>query len=1035
MLLVMKKYVVVILLTLCILLIPKDVVLAAETSTGEEFVIVLDPGHDAIHAGAQNGDLGEEDLVYKIAQYCKEELDKYNVTVYMTRCGYECENGGRAITSTQCNAKRVEFAASVGADIYVSFHLNSNNSASPHGLGIFYPNSNYRPDLGEEGHGLANVIFEKLTALGLAQWSDGVMIRNSQDNTLYPDGSLADYYGIIRRNKEAGIPAVLIEHAFISNPSDVEKFLSSDEKLKSLGATDASAIIEYYQLSNTSEDENEDIVATGVVNIENINTVSGVFDVIVSDIEIGGRVAQVQVPIWSKADASDMVWYNATKQADGTYRVHVDVKNHDCNFGTYNVHTYVRTNNGNMYAIDGRTVNIPMPSTEINVSLNSESSIMSLDAWHVPGTFGQSLESVSFAVWSEANGGDDLVWYQGVPAGDRFVVDVSLDAHKSTGKYSVHVYANYANGTSRCVAATTVDVDNALAGDVQIVNANNVIGSFDVIVSNVSVTGGVNQVMVPIWSKEDQSDIVWYEAKLQDDGTYKVHVDVANHNCNFSKYLVHTYVRNGYGELIPLDARTVNMTTPGAVVSVAPSEDYTELKIEAWHVPGVFGESLNSVSFAVWNDVDGSSDLKWYTAERVGDKYVANVSIEEHGNAGAYNVHTYASYKNGSNQCLSGETLSIKDISVESVEIMNVNKVAGTFDVVVSNVTAIGGVEKVEIPVWSDTDPSDIIWYAAEKQADGSYKVHVDVANHGCKFTNYQVHTYVRTGKGQLINVDADAVDLTTPGTVISASMSESYSKLMIEASQVPGTSGQSLNGVSFAVWSQNNGQDDLQWYTGALIGDKFVVDVPLENHKDVGVYYIHVYASKVNGVNEFLGEKSFDRPLTSIMGISYISVEQLKGYYLEHATFPSYYEGTDANTLDMFCQMYIEECNAEGVKVEVAFCQAMLETGFLTFGGDVDITQHNFAGIGATGGGNPGCSFATVREGIRAQVQHLKAYASSDVLTQGCVDPRFAYVTRETAPYVEWLGIQENPYGVGWAASDDYGYILRDSYIFDLCN
>ena len=69
----------------------------------------------------------------------------------------------------------------------------------------------------------------------------------------------------------------------------------------------------------------------------------------------------------------------------------------------------------------------------------------------------------------------------------------------------------------------------------------------------------------------------------------------------------------------------------------------------------------------------------------------------------------------------------------------------------------------------------------------------------------------------------------------------------------------------------------------------------------------------------------------------------------------------------------------------------------------------------------------ANVRTGIRAQVQHLKAYASSDDLNQECIDERFGYVTRETAPYVEWLEIQENPYGSGWAAGENYGSKLRE--------
>ena len=133
------------------------------------------------------------------------------------------------------------------------------------------------------------------------------------------------------------------------------------------------------------------------------------------------------------------------------------------------------------------------------------------------------------------------------------------------------------------------------------------------------------------------------------------------------------------------------------------------------------------------------------------------------------------------------------------------------------------------------------------------------------------------------------------------------------------------------------------------------------------------------------------------------------------------------------FCRIYVEECTAEGVKPEVAFCQTMKETGFLTFGGDVSITQYNFAGLGATGNGATGDSFSSVREGVRAQVQHLKAYASTASLSYPCVDKRFSYVSRGCAPYVEWLGISENPYGKGWATAKKYGYSIVNGYISKL--
>ena len=170
----------------------------------------------------------------------------------------------------------------------------------------------------------------------------------------------------------------------------------------------------------------------------------------------------------------------------------------------------------------------------------------------------------------------------------------------------------------------------------------------------------------------------------------------------------------------------------------------------------------------------------------------------------------------------------------------------------------------------------------------------------------------------------------------------------------------------------------------------------------------------------------------TSIMGTSSTSVEQMVKYYNAHATYPAFYAGTDAPTIAAFCQIYMEECAAEDVKAEVAFCQAMNETGFLKFGGQVSITQYNFAGMGATDDGAAGASFPNVRTGVRAQVQHLKGYASTNALNNACVDPRFAYLSksRGCAPIVEWLGINENPAKKGWATSVNYGYNLRNLYM-----
>ena len=136
------------------------------------------------------------------------------------------------------------------------------------------------------------------------------------------------------------------------------------------------------------------------------------------------------------------------------------------------------------------------------------------------------------------------------------------------------------------------------------------------------------------------------------------------------------------------------------------------------------------------------------------------------------------------------------------------------------------------------------------------------------------------------------------------------------------------------------------------------------------------------------------------------------------------------AGSIEAFCQIVYDEAVKEGVKPEIVFGQAMKETGYLQFGGAVKIEQFNFAGLGATGGAVAGAQFSNVAEGIRAQVQHLKAYASKDSLTQETVDPRFNLVTRGSAPYVEWLGQKENPNGFGWATAWNYGMSLMNQYV-----
>ncbi len=222
----------------------------ARFSSNGNVVVVLDPGHDATHSGTHSGDLEEEEVNLQIALACREELQQYSgVEVYMTRETASCPYPGTS--SGDDNANRVAYAASVGANVYVSIHCNSSSNSNAKGVEVYYPNSNYNAAVGQAGSELADQALDQLVSLGLA--NRGTHIRNSESNTTYPDGSLADYYGVIRKSKLAGFPGIIIEHGFQSNDSDANNFLKSNEGRRRLGVADATAIANYYNLSQGSD--------------------------------------------------------------------------------------------------------------------------------------------------------------------------------------------------------------------------------------------------------------------------------------------------------------------------------------------------------------------------------------------------------------------------------------------------------------------------------------------------------------------------------------------------------------------------------------------------------------------------------------------------------------------------------------------------------------------------------------------------------------------------------------------------------------
>lgn len=243
--------------------------------------ICLDPGHGGSDSGATAFGAKESNLTLKIAQYCKEELAKYDVNVVMTRT-----TDTRLSEEAAMDLKnRVEVAKKAGASYFISIHINSAQNSAAHGAEVYYPNTSGNKNLSTNGQNLAKAIQKQLTALGL--YDRGIKIRNYTDGTTSsnPNSSDQDYYGVIRYAKQANITGLIVEHCFISNKDEFDKYLGSNAKLQQLGIADAKGIVSALglQLKNQSLDtlakDNRNVLADGTYNIQSLVNPNYVLDI------------------------------------------------------------------------------------------------------------------------------------------------------------------------------------------------------------------------------------------------------------------------------------------------------------------------------------------------------------------------------------------------------------------------------------------------------------------------------------------------------------------------------------------------------------------------------------------------------------------------------------------------------------------------------------------------------------------------------------------------------------------------------------
>lgn len=570
------------------------------------------------------------------------------------------------------------------------------------------------------------------------------------------------------------------------------------------------------------------------VKISGYNASQGIFCAAVSGITASDRIREVLIPVWSKADGQDdIIWYTAHKSNGGDYYIDVDIRNHHYSTGTYYIHVYITDATGRQFFACSAEQEIDMAPGTLTVTKNNENEYtLELTGVNVPG----GIRQIQFPVWSNVNGQDDIVWYSAARVSSQvYRCRISVANHRGLGQFIVHAYAQMPDNSNIFLGAAGFTTAAPSVGQVQASAADRTRGRFTVRISGVKNGGLIRQLQVPVWSKGDQSDIVWYTASRDSKGDYIVNVDISRHGFNCGTYHVHTYLTDVSGAQQFAGAAACEMILRYQSLSagdISGTESTYRITLNGLEVPA--GE--RNVQFAVWGAANGQNDLRWYNARQSGGKYICDIRTADHGESGKYIVHAYCNTRGNTIQFIGASGFEVtKKALAAQVQVSDINQTAGTFKVTVKGAASSSGIKKVQIPVWCADDQSDIVWYNAARVSEGIYTANVRVSQHGNHFGTYKIHVYITAGNGVQTFAGSASANISPRNYVYSRSLNGSQQEI--------GIIGISARRVQFPTWSKTGGQDDIVWYEGRSKGNgEWSVIVNSANHRHSGEYITHIY-------------------------------------------------------------------------------------------------------------------------------------------------------------------------------------------------
>ena len=448
---------------------------------------------------------------------------------------------------------------------------------------------------------------------------------------------------------------------------------------------------------------------------------------------------------------------------------------------------------------------------------------------------------IAHAVWSEENGQDDLKWYD---TPQTPITDIDLSNHPGYGTFHVHTYIRIGD---RLVAlnATTFHVDKPASK------------------TNASVSGGTgrisfsrnkdqthSKIVHAVWSDEKGSDdLQWYDA-----GEESTEFNLSKHR-GYGRYFVDTY-ENVNGKMIFLSGTTFHLENPKPIIETSfPQTGIMEITVK--NVP----DTMHRIVLPTWSDKKGQDDLQWYEASKNPDgSYSARVELRKHNyDTGTYNIHLYGqSYVQPESTGITGTTVQVDSGKLPSDEeqkplftVENINSKQGTYTVKTTETSLSKPIQSVRVPIWSTSNQSNLKWYAATPNGDGSFSATFDIRNHQALSGTYNNHVYVTYKDGSERSYAADSVSMSTDQIQAKVAVKKTEANRY----EVTVTDAYGDGDIILPTWSEVNGQDDIKWYTANKVGNgtyKFTVDT--QNHKGSGLFNTHVYRRKAGQLTGLTG-------------------------------------------------------------------------------------------------------------------------------------------------------------------------------------